>query len=121
MHKPDLLKQASFYANDRSDLKLKLLEVYAQSGESDKFNQTYNELAKSGDAEVLNKADALRGDLAEDPSVLNSEVGEYPEEDFTPTIEDDETLDAMEEGNLSTDEAGDSDSVSSFNFDGNSP
>ena len=120
----DLLKQASFYANDRSDLKLKLLEVYSQSGESDKFDQIYKELSEKGDAALIEKADALRASIADNPSEVNdaedAEEVNDAEDDFNPTMEDAE-LDAVAEDNLTIDEFETSEPDSNdFSLDGTS-
>ncbi|TDT41542.1 pilus assembly protein FimV [Halospina denitrificans] len=66
------LEQAISKEPSRADLRLKLLEVYANTGDSDTFEKQYRELSALGDDKAIEKADALReqlGDAGEDLSI----------------------------------------------------
>jgi pilus assembly protein FimV len=59
------LEQAISKEPSRTDLRLKLLEVYAGTGDSDTFEKQYRELSTLGDDKAVAKADALREQLAD--------------------------------------------------------
>ncbi|MGY0215985.1 FimV/HubP family polar landmark protein [Endozoicomonadaceae bacterium StTr2] len=61
----NLLLEAIGQEPDRSDLRLKLMQVYAQGGETEKFETQLNELKALGDEAALAKADELRGHFPE--------------------------------------------------------
>ncbi len=50
-------------APGRSDLRLKLLEVYKQMGETEAFHKQYNEIDALGDEIAIARADELRADM----------------------------------------------------------
>lgn len=78
----ELLKQAIFNEPARNDLKLKLLKVYSESGESDKFNQVLTEIEASGDADAIAQAAALQASFDQDLAA--------PGEDDIPDLDLDE-------------------------------
>ena len=78
----ELLKQAIFNEPARNDLKLKLLKVYSESGESDKFNQVLTEIEASGDADAIAQAAALQASFDQDLAA--------PSEDDIPDLDLDE-------------------------------
>ena len=78
----ELLKQAIFNEPARNDLKLKLLKVYSESGESDKFNQVLTEIEASGDVDAIAQAAALQASFDQDPAA--------PSEDDIPDLDLDE-------------------------------
>lgn len=53
----------------RTDLRLKLLEVYKQSGDTEAFNRQYSELEAIQDSEALDQASAIRGDMLDEQLV----------------------------------------------------
>ena len=62
----ELLKQAIFNEPTRNDLKVKLLKVYSESGELNKFNQVLSELEATGDAEAIAQAAALQASFSDE-------------------------------------------------------
>ena len=78
----ELLKQAIFNEPARNDLKLKLLKVYSESGESDKFNRVLTEIEASGDADAIAQAAALQASFDQDLAA--------PSEDDIPDLDLDE-------------------------------
>ncbi len=62
----ELLQQAIFNEPTRNDLKVKLLKVYSESGELDKFNQVLSELEATGDAEAIVQAAALQASFSDE-------------------------------------------------------
>ena len=78
----ELLKQAIFNEPARNDLKLKLLKVYSESGEFDKFNQVLTEVEASGDADAIAQAAVLQASFDNDLAV--------PIEDDIPDLDLDE-------------------------------
>lgn len=56
----DILQDSITAEPQRSDLRLKLLEVFAESNELDKFKETLAGLEQLGDAEALSKAEAYK-------------------------------------------------------------
>lgn len=106
------LEEAISQEPSRTDLRLKLLEVYAGSGDSDTFEKQYRELSALGDDNAVAKADALReqlvdagedlsiDDLAEqlktgpssDSETAEPEAGEDDSFDFSALDEADELL-----------------------------
>ncbi|MEQ6884937.1 FimV/HubP family polar landmark protein [Salicola sp. Rm-C-2C1-2] len=98
------LEQAISAEPSRVDLRLKLLGVYADAGESENFEKQYRELSAFNDDDVMQQADDLRSQLDtsdEDISIedlteqlktgTGSEaemVGESPGEEQSPVAED---------------------------------
>ncbi|MFE8069744.1 FimV/HubP family polar landmark protein [Marinobacteraceae bacterium S3BR75-40.1] len=60
-----VLEEAISKEPSRSDLRLKLLEVYAEHGDKDSFEKQVGEVKALGDEEALNQAMQLREKLAE--------------------------------------------------------
>lgn len=57
------LEQAIATEPGRKDLRLKLLGIYAESGETEPFEKQYRELSDLGDEAAIQQADALRSQL----------------------------------------------------------
>ncbi|XOZ34256.1 FimV/HubP family polar landmark protein [Halomonadaceae bacterium KBTZ08] len=57
------LEQAIATEPGRKDLRLKLLGIYAETGESEHFEKQYRELSELGDEAAIQQADELRGQL----------------------------------------------------------
>jgi pilus assembly protein FimV len=53
----------------RTDLRLKLLEVYKQSGDAEAFNRQYSELEAIQDAGAIEQANAIRGEMLDEQLV----------------------------------------------------
>ena len=92
------LEEAISQEPSRTDLRLKLLEVYAGSGDSETFEKQYRELSALGDDQAVEKADALReqlGSTGEDLSIddlaeeLKTSSSEEAETSGTEAYDDD--------------------------------
>jgi len=79
----ELLTQAIFNEPARNDLKVKLLKVYSESGELDKFNRVLTELEATGDAEAIAQAAALQASF-------DDELAAPIDEDDIPDLDLDE-------------------------------
>lgn len=77
----ELLTQAIFNEPARSDLKVKLLKVYSESGEFDKFNQVLTELEALGDAEAIAQAAKLQSSF-DDELVSSIDEDDIPDLDL---------------------------------------
>lgn len=90
----ELLSQAIFNEPGRTDLRLKLLEVYSESGELDKFNQALAALETIGDADAIREADAFKARFPDEFEGVAAPI----EEDGMPDLDlDDLDLD-LDEG-----------------------
>ncbi|WP_419535957.1 FimV/HubP family polar landmark protein [Endozoicomonas sp.] len=102
----ELLNQAIFNEPDRSDLRLKLLEVYSESGELDKFNQALAALEATGDAAAIREADNFKARFPDEFEGVSAPV----EEDEMPDLDlDDLDLDDDSDQNV--------DSLDDLDFD----
>lgn len=77
----ELLTQAILNEPARSDLKVKLLKVYSESGEFDKFNQVLTELEALGDAEAIAQAAKLQSSF-DDELVASIDEDDIPDLDL---------------------------------------
>ncbi len=70
------LEEAISREPSRADLRLKLLETYAQSGDSESFEKQYRELGALGDEEVIQQADELRENIGGDSDLSIDDLAE---------------------------------------------
>lgn len=91
----EILSQALLNEPERTDLKLKLLEVHSESGDLDKFNRALEDLEATGDHAAIREADVFKArfpDTFEGVSAPD-EPDEMPDFDL-----DDLELDSDEQG-----------------------
>ncbi len=99
----------------RTDLRLKLLEVYKQSGDTEAFNRQFSELEAIQDADALEHASTLRADML-DEQLVSIEDKEHE-------LEQDRELEAAQaaqreaESSIVTEAEALDDEPQSFNFD----
>ena len=97
----EVLTQAILNEPERSDLKLKLLEVHSESGDFDKFNRVLTDLEAAGDPTALREAEVFKArfpDASEGVSAPD-EIDQMPDLDL-----DGLELDADEQGGDSLDD-----------------
>ncbi|MCP5160425.1 MAG: hypothetical protein H7A00_01980 [Hahellaceae bacterium] len=66
-----MLESAVSAEPGRTDIRLKLLEVYSQQGNSAAFDVQYRELEAMGDDYAIDQANRLRGDLGDEEEVIS--------------------------------------------------
>ena len=98
----------------RTDLRLKLLEVYKQGGDSEAFNRQYSELEAIQDPEAIEQANVIRGDML-DEQLVSIEDKEH-------ALEQNRELEAIEEAQREAESAIETevealDESQSFDFD----